>query len=73
MHLVELMGATLKMIAAEGWLFEASVPFGRCGIFGYRGRREVWMFRRAYAPEDRRYADFEPAYPEERYRQQWSR
>ena len=41
-----LMGGVLKLIASEGWRFEASVPFGKCGLFGLRGRREVWMFRR---------------------------
>lgn len=40
------MGGVLKLIASEGWRFEASVPFGKAGLFGLRGRREVWMFRR---------------------------
>ncbi|KAF8575348.1 hypothetical protein K439DRAFT_750708 [Ramaria rubella] len=41
-----LMGGALKLIAAEGWRFEASVPFGKGGFLGLGGRREVWMFRR---------------------------
>ncbi|GJJ13796.1 hypothetical protein Clacol_008053 [Clathrus columnatus] len=39
-----LMSGSLKFIAAEGWQFEASVPFGRSGPLGVRGRREAWMF-----------------------------
>lgn len=44
-----LMSGSLKFIAAEGWRFEASVPFGRAGILGVRGRREAWMFHRHHS------------------------
>ena len=66
MDLVQMMSGVLKLIASAGWTFEASVPFGKCGLFGYKGRREVWMFRRTHGPEDSRFADFEPPFPEER-------
>ena len=46
-----LMGSVLKMIAAEGFRLEASVPFGKAGLFGLRGRREVWMFRSVSVPK----------------------
>ncbi|KIJ45169.1 hypothetical protein M422DRAFT_30019 [Sphaerobolus stellatus SS14] len=62
-----MMSGVLKIISSTGWAFEASVPFGKCGLFGYKGRREVWMFRRTHEPEDSRYTEFEPPYPEERY------
>jgi len=44
--LATLMGSVLKLIVAEGYRFEASVPFGKAGFLGLRGRREMWMFRR---------------------------
>lgn len=46
------MSGSLKFIAAEGWRFEASVPFGRAGILGVRGRREAWVFRRHHSNSD---------------------
>lgn len=44
--LATLMGDVLKLIVSHGWRFEASVPLGKVGLFGLRGRREMWMFRR---------------------------
>lgn len=48
--LATLMGGVLKLIDAAGYRFEASVPFGKAGFLGFRGRREVWMFRRTAPP-----------------------
>lgn len=40
-----LLSQLLKIIASCGYRLDASVPLGRVGPFGLRGRREIWIFK----------------------------
>jgi hypothetical protein len=44
--LTQAMTGILRMISLEGWHLEANIAFGKAGLFGMRGRREAWLFRR---------------------------
>lgn len=40
-----LTSQLLKIIASFGYRLDAAVPLGPVGLFGLKGRRELWVFK----------------------------
>ncbi|PVF95593.1 hypothetical protein CPB86DRAFT_710824 [Serendipita vermifera] len=43
--LLLLFSQMLKIIASFGYILDASIPLGKVGFLGLKGRRELWIFK----------------------------